>query len=214
MTEEKKDLAYYQAHPERYNITAAGSVQDRQEGNRFITSFPELNPNAITPATAREFIQKQKARRGQAVAIGRIRAARQFLIDEKLPLDGLSLADPADATEEEMLAAGAGVDALNSYYYELAYLKSAKKAASGDGGNFRALVEGYGKTFETFAEDPHTRAPETPPGQISGPPDAILKLLNGIERQQQTAIDRARAIDADPYTRLTIEKTQAEVDKE
>jgi hypothetical protein len=50
---DKKDLAFYQAQPERYKIGSNGSIYDLEQG-RFTDLIVELNPHAITSANARE----------------------------------------------------------------------------------------------------------------------------------------------------------------
>src|SRR5687767_12697215 len=111
MTEEKKTLEYYQAHPERYAISAAGSVQDRQEGNRFITSFPELNPHAIsTPERGRELARMRRAAGLRSKMLGLIDAYNQKQENEQDKIN------PDDLTDEELiLAAGDAIRLLTKH---------------------------------------------------------------------------------------------------
>jgi hypothetical protein len=192
---DKKPIEEYQADPERYKITAIGTVIDKQQGGQIITAFPELNPHAITPATSREFRNKQLARRRKAIARGNIKATAKFLAaNQDLQIE---MPDPDNLTDDELVIASSSADELAAYLFRLAWLQNAQKVAGGEGGNPRAVTEGYSKVFEAFDEDP--RSLELPPGknQVSMPVEALQRLMEMMEKDKAAAVDRARAVEAE-----------------
>lgn len=198
---EPKSLAEWEAlareQPERYTVRG-GLVVDREKakankGHGIVTSFPEANPHAITPANSHSLRALQKAYRLKSIARGRIDAARKFMEDKNLTV---TIPDPDELTDEELIQANGDAERLYSYLYNLAFLKEADKIATGKGGNFRGLSEGYKSALETFSEDPKAPAGELPPHVLVGAPETLLRLAQLIERSQAEAVEQARAIDA------------------
>jgi hypothetical protein len=179
-------------HPERYSMTN-GTLVDRElakekKGSGIVTSYPALNPYAITPERSQELHRKRKAQSLIARIKGRIDAVRAEAAEQ-----GIDIPDPDTLTEEELITANGNAERLIYRLYMMAFINAAK-----DGKNFRGLAEGA-----KFALDPfESQTDNTPPdsGKISGSPDTLMQLVGMIERERGAAIDKARAIEAECHT--------------
>jgi hypothetical protein len=176
-------------HPERYSMTN-GTLVDRErakelKGSGIVTSFPALNPFAITPERSQELHKKRKAQSLVARIKGRIDAVRAEAAEQ-----GIEIPDPDTLTEEELITANGDAERLIYRLYMTAFINAAK-----DGKNFRGLAEGA-----RFALDPFDGPADNIPadrGKISGSPDTLMELVGIIERERATAVDQARAIEAE-----------------
>jgi hypothetical protein len=185
--EEAQQLA--RDHPERYSMTN-GTLVDRQlakekKGSGIVTSFPALNPHAITPERSQELHRKRKAQSLISRIKGRIDAVR-----EEAAKDGIEIPDPDTLTEEELITANGDAERLIYRLYMQAFIKAAK-----DGKNFRGLAEGAKFALDPF-DGPTDKTPETA-GKISGSPDTLMQLVSLIESERGAAVDKARAIEAE-----------------
>lgn len=118
MTDEKKTLTFYQAHPDRYKIGSNGSVYDLQAG-RFCDLIVELNPYAITPENARQMADRKRQ-------IGQIAQLRGLARGAGLDLDNATLEDIAKG-------AGDAIENMTKHFYDV-FMKS---------NNVRGLAEAF-----------------------------------------------------------------------
>jgi len=186
----KQPLEYYQAHPDEYTIESNGAVRRKSDG-QIVTIFQELNPHAITPANSRALHALRKAQGTRSKLLGLIDAARQHDPQLQLP-------DPDTLTDEELISAGGDAVRLLTKHTTLTYLKS---------GNLRGMGETFTKLLEPFAEDPRGPGPEaaTLPG-ITATPAQLMELIQALEAETQSRVDKARAIDSDYSPRSEAER--------
>jgi hypothetical protein len=177
---DKKPIEYYQDRPEEYSITKTGNVKDKTTG-RIVTTFSELNPHAITTSErGRELANMRRANGLRSKMLGMIDGYNKKQTTEEAKIDPDSLTD-----EELIIAAGNAIRLLHSHLYNK-FMDSA---------NLRGMGETYTKLVEPFAEDPNARGPVAQPGQISGSPQALMQLVDLLERERAAAVDRGRAIE-------------------
>jgi hypothetical protein len=178
MPKEKKPIEYYQDRPEEYSITKTGNVKDRTTG-RIVTTFPELNPHAITTSErGRELANMRRALGTRSKMLGLIDAYNEKTEGEKI--------DPDTLTDEELILAAGDALRLMHKHMGIKFLDSA---------NLRGMGETYTKLVEPFAEDPNARGPIPQPGQITAGVDTLLRLVDVLERERAAAVDRGRAIE-------------------
>src|SRR5688572_14074895 len=60
-----------------------------------------------------------------------------------------------------------------------------------------ADLEKLGQIMTGISEEPRRANEPTPPGSISGSPDALMQLVGMIEAERAAAVERARAVDVD-----------------
>ena len=165
----KQTREYYEQFPERYRIEAGGAVKDLTT-NRWVDALETENPHAITPATS----PLMHARKREITKLAEMRAlARKAGVDVD------------EATLEELAqGAGSAYEALVGHGYDLAMSAKTARGFEGVFSQFRSILGGD-------AKQPEPQLPK----EIRGSPEALLLLLDEIERRQAAALEKARAID-------------------
>lgn len=174
---DKKDIEYYKARPEEYEVHENGMVR-RQDNKQIV--LPPSSGTIRTQERGRELANLRRAHGLRSKMLGLIDAYndKQENAADKI--------DPDTLTDEELILAAGDAIRLLTKHMTLKFVAS---------GNLRGMGEVFSKLTEPFAEDPRQTAPPPPPGQINATPEALMQLVQMLEAEKRHAADRARAID-------------------